>query len=118
MKSLLSSALTAIQNYIEKNHSGNVASAARDLDISIPTLHSWLNGTRIPSFSKMAPLLEKIGAYIVSQDETGPSKEVCFVDAKVVPAGEIFPRLLMRIIWLCRSWMRLEQVRGSFRRMN
>ena len=91
MKSLLSSALTAIQNYIEKNHSGNVASAARDLDISIPTLHSWLNGTRIPSFSKMAPLLEKIGAYIVSQDETGPYKEVCFVDAKVVPAGENLP---------------------------
>ena len=91
MKSLLDSALAAIQGYIEKNHDGNVASAARSLDVSVPTLHTWLKGTRIPSFSKMAPLLEKIGAYIVSPDEKDISREVCFVDAKVAPAGEDLP---------------------------
>ena len=45
MKSLLDSALAAIQGYIEKNHDGNVASAARSLDVSVPTLHTWLKGT-------------------------------------------------------------------------
>ena len=88
MKSLLDSALSAIRNYIEKNHDGNVASAARALEISVPTLHTWLKGSRVPSFSKMAPLLEKIGAYIVGPDETDVSREVCFVDARTVPAGE------------------------------
>lgn len=89
MKSLLDSALSALRGYIEKNHAGNVASAARELDISVPTLHTWMKGTRIPSFSKMAPLLEKIGAYIVSPDERhGTAREVCFVEAKTVPAGE------------------------------
>lgn len=60
MKSLLDSALSALRSYIEKNHDGNAASAARALDISVPTIHTWIKGTRIPSFSKMAPLLEKI----------------------------------------------------------
>ena len=91
MKSLLDSALSTIQGYIEKNHDGNVASAARALDVSVPTLHTWLKGTRIPSFSKMAPLLEKIGAYIVSPDEADVSREVCFVDARIAPAGEDLP---------------------------
>ena len=92
MKSLLDSALAAIQGYIEKNQrwergfSGEVRS-----NVSVPTLHTWLKGTRIPSFSKMAPLLEKIGAYIVSPDEKDISREVCFVDAKVAPAGEDLP---------------------------
>ena len=91
MKSLLDSALSALRSYIEKNHDGNVASAARALDISVPTLHTWIKGTRIPSFSKMAPLLEKIGAYIVGPGESDVSKEVCFVDARTVPAGENLP---------------------------
>ena len=89
MKSLLDSALSALRSYIEKKHDGNVASAARELDISVPTLHTWMKGTRIPSFSKMAPLLEKIGAYIVSPDERqGTARDVCFVEARTVPAGE------------------------------
>ena len=89
MKSLLDSALSALRSYIEKKHDGNVASAAQELDISVPTLHTWMKGTRIPSFSKMAPLLEKIGAYIVSPDERqGTARDVCFVEARTVPAGE------------------------------
>lgn len=70
---------------------GNQSKAARRLGVGPVTLFGWLKKDKLAQ--KNAPLwtaLENAGAKILRKDTTRAeaSREVCFVDAKVVPAGE------------------------------
>lgn len=87
MESFLDSALSVLKDYVNKNFNGNASEAARSLGISVPTFHTWLKGNRRPSLSKLTPLFDAIGAKISLPDEDA-GKDVCFVNAKLVPAGE------------------------------
>lgn len=83
----MDSAISVLKNYVEKNFNGNASEAARSLGISVPTFHTWLKGDRKPSLSKLTPFFDAIGAKISLPGEDS-GKDVCFVDAKLVPAGE------------------------------
>lgn len=87
METFLDSALSVLKDYVAKNFNGNASEAARSLGISVPTLHTWLTGNRRPSLSKMTPLFDAIGAKISLPDKDS-GKDVCFVNAKLVPAAE------------------------------
>lgn len=87
MGNFFDTAMLAIKQAIEKNYNGNVTQAARALNVSVPTLHTWIKGDRKPSLEKLSPLLDAIGATI-SLPQTEASRDVCFVNTKIVPAGE------------------------------
>lgn len=87
MNDFFSSAIGALKEYVDGKHGGNVSAAARAMGISVPTFHTWLKGERKPSLSKITPVLEELGARIQLLSEE-PAKDVCFVNAKVMPAGE------------------------------
>lgn len=87
MGNFFDSAVTAIRQAIERDFRGNVSQAARALGISVPTLHTWVRGERKPSLEKLSPILDQLGARIALPSQE-PDKDVCFVNARVVPAGE------------------------------
>ena len=87
MKNFFDSAISVLKDYVNKKFNGNVSEAARSLGISVPTFHTWLGGNRKPSLSKMTPLFDAIGAKITLPDSDA-GKDVCFINAKLVPAGE------------------------------
>lgn len=81
------SAVAAIRQAIDSDYKGNVSQAARALGISVPTLHTWMKGDRKPSLEKLSPILDLLGAKITLPSRE-PDRDVCFVNARVVPAGE------------------------------
>ena len=88
---LLTSAVDGLRDYVERAHGGNVAAARRALGLG-SILDAWLNGTRTPSFSKIGPVLEQINAKLVFPDHPRETaREVCFVDTKIVEAGNGAP---------------------------
>lgn len=87
---LIDSALKIIEDVIQKEFGGNLREAARGLELSYPTLYSWLGPkrTRTPSLRVLEPVLDRIGVrFSVPSAEAG--RDVCFVNAKIVPAGEL-----------------------------
>lgn len=84
MDNFFESALRTIKDAIEKKFDGNVSKAAAAFGISNPTLSTWLAGTRRPTLVKLAPVLNILGAKISLPESDPPSKEICFVHARVV----------------------------------
>lgn len=87
MGNFFDSAVATIRHAIDRDHKGNVSQAARALGISVPTLHTWMKGDRKPSLEKLSPILDLLGAKITLPAQE-PDRDVCFVNARVVPAGE------------------------------
>ncbi len=85
MANITQDAIRILKQYIEKKYNKNLTVASNELEISYRTLRSWMVGDRFPSLTTIQPLLEKIGAKLVL-DTDEPSKEICFVDAKIVSA--------------------------------
>lgn len=88
-KNLIEQALEILADYCEKEYGGNKSamSVAFGMNPKTGMLGKWFNGTRVPSLSSLSPLLERIGVNLTSKNAE-PAREVCFVNAKVVPAGE------------------------------
>lgn len=81
-------AMSVLRNYVDTRHNGNVSSAARALGIKGDSLYKWLRGDRKPGLEKLAPIFEALQVTLTLPGEPGPSaRDVCFVDARVVPAG-------------------------------
>lgn len=87
MKNLVTEAQRILREYVETRHKGVKSRAAAALGLSDPTLNQWLEGTRIPNLEKLSPVFEKLGVSFSSLPREA-SKDVCFVNAKIVPAGE------------------------------
>lgn len=91
MKNFFDSAIDVMREYVDHSHGGNVSAAARALGLSVPTFHTWLSGERKPSLGKITPILEALGVSLqlpANEPANEPAKDVCFVNAKVMPAGE------------------------------
>lgn len=59
--------------------------------VSPANISHWLAGKRNPGLSEIARILDLLNVSLVLPDEVHPvptTKEVCFVDAQYVPAGE------------------------------
>lgn len=88
MESFVDSAISVMKAYVNTKFNGNVSEAARSLGMSVPTLHTWIKGNRKPTLSKMTPFFDAIGAKIALPTDLETDRNVCFVNAKIVPAGE------------------------------
>lgn len=87
MNNLVDEARTILQNYVDKEHQGVKSRAASALGLSNITLGQWLNGSRIPNLEALSPVFAKLGIGF-SLPAREPDRDVCFVNARVVPAGE------------------------------
>lgn len=87
---LIDSALRILEDVISKEFNGNLREAARHFNVSYPTFYSWLGPrrTRTPSLRVLEPILEQLGVNF-STPELDAGRSVCFVNAKVVPAGQL-----------------------------
>lgn len=90
MSDFFQSIIEVLRSYVDSKHNGNVSSAARALNVTIQTLHTWLNGTRKPQLAAISPAMNELKATVVLPNQRTPTttKEVCFIDAKLMPAGE------------------------------
>ena len=87
MKNLAESARAILQEYVDNIHNGIKSRAAKALDLSPMTLNQWLDGRRVPNLENLSPVFEKLKiTFAVPQTEA--SRDVCFVNAKVVPVGQ------------------------------
>lgn len=91
---LVMDAIDGIREYVKIEHGGVIESAKRALGMEGSLLNKWIKEERKPSLSKIGPILEKLGARIVFPSKgTGQTltREVCFVDAKIVHSGQNAP---------------------------
>lgn len=88
-KNLIEQALDILAKHLEKEYGGNKTAMSEAFGMNPKTgmLGKWLNGTRVPSMSSLSPILEKIGVTL-NQKSSEADRDVCFVNARVVPAGE------------------------------
>lgn len=66
---------------------GTAAALAAASGVSPANLSHWLSGKRNPRLAEISIILDLLGAKASLQDGES-SRDVCFVNAKVVPAGE------------------------------
>lgn len=66
---------------------GSAAALSRATGVSTSNLSRWINGKQIPRLNEISPIISVMGAKI---KEASPEsdRDVCFVNARVVPAGE------------------------------
>ena len=95
MKSLTETAKEILQDYVDKEHGGVRSRAARALNLSHMTLKQWLDGTRTPNLEALSPVFAQLGVSF-SRPSGEAGREVCFVNAKIVPAGEEIGRASCR----------------------
>ena len=87
MKKLSEQAQAILQDYVNREHRGVRSRAAKALGIANVTLGQWLDGSRIPNLENLSPVFEKLGiSFSMPKQDAG--KDVCFVNARLVPAGE------------------------------
>ena len=87
MEKFYETAMQAFHDALKQQFGDNVAAASRAWGMSHATLHTWVKNTRRPSLANLSKVLDKVGAR-VTLPSSEPARDVCFVSAKVVPAGE------------------------------
>lgn len=66
---------------------GSAAALSRATGVSSANLSRWINGKQMPRLNEISPIISAVGAKIKEADPE-PAKDVCFVNARIVPAGE------------------------------
>ena len=69
---------------------GNAKKLAEALDVHPNLITRWKKGERVPTITSIQPLLDFLGVGF-SDPTVTQSKEVCFVDARIAPAGDTLP---------------------------
>jgi len=91
---LIEQALAILQRYVDEKHGGSKRAATIALGMNPTTglLGKWLRRERVPSMTSLAPILEMLGVCLnfpeAKNKKNAAAKDVCFVNAKAVPAGE------------------------------
>ena len=88
MKNLAEEARSILQEYVDKEHNGVRSRAANALGIANMTLKQWLDGTRVPNLENLSPAFERLGISFSKPAVQEVTRDVCWVNAKVMPAGE------------------------------
>lgn len=88
MKNLAEEARAILQEYVDKQHNGVRSRAATALGIANMTLKQWLDGTRIPNLENLSPAFEKLGISFSKPAVHEFARDVCWVNARIMPAGE------------------------------
>ena len=84
-----------LRKYKDTIHGGNNERAAKALGVNAPTFWRWLSGKNVPRVETLEPVFEALHATITlperEPEHQDLARDVCFVDAKVVPAGDGLP---------------------------
>lgn len=95
---------------------GSATALAKAAGVSNANLSRWINKIQSPRMSEISPLLDVLKINITKPDAEA-SRDVCFVNAKVVPAGNMphhrWPKTILRPLW----WVRWGPDRAICRRM-
>lgn len=86
MKDFFQDIMSIIEKAVKEQFGGNIARASKAWGITGDNLNKWLNGSRSPTLEKISPAMNALGISI--NVPHGSTRDVCFVDAKLVPAGE------------------------------
>ena len=86
-KTFFEAVLDAIRTGVEKY--GSARSLAAKSGVEPANISRWLSGSRKPRVEEVAPILDLLGIEILLPEERKKenSRDVCFVDAKISPAG-------------------------------
>lgn len=87
-KGIYESAIDVLRYGVEKY--GTARALSQAAGVSQANISHWLSGNRNPRLGELAPILDLLEAKITipsNSPATIPAKDVCFVDAKTVPAG-------------------------------
>lgn len=85
MNDFFKDVMATIRQAVDTQFSGNVSRASQAWHVTGDNLHKWLRGDRVPTLEKISPIMNQLGIGLSSQDA---SRNVCFINAKIVPAGE------------------------------
>lgn len=88
-KSIYESALDLVRQGVKKFGTAKALSEASG--VSQANISHWLAGKRNPRLGEIAPILDLLNATLITpetQPATIHTKDVCFVNAKLMPAGE------------------------------
>ena len=86
-KNFFEMAMDLLQVAIDKHSSARALAEASG--VTSANISRWKKGTQKPRLDEISKILDLLGAQIVLPDDNAaPDKDVCFVEAKVMPAGE------------------------------
>ena len=69
-------------------HKGNARAAADALGVNHVTFWGWVKGTRTPALHHISEVFDRLGIKVsLPEHPEVPTREVCFVEAKIVQAG-------------------------------
>lgn len=77
--------MSTIRKAVDDQFNGNISAASKAWGVTGDNLNKWLSGKRVPSIKNISPIIDRLGKFVT---EIEPAKDVCFVNAKVMPAGE------------------------------
>lgn len=80
--------LALIEKAVERY--GTAGKLAKASGVHAPNISRWRSGQQIPRVKDVAPIMDLMGVRI-STGESERGRDVCWVDAKTVPAGEGLP---------------------------
>jgi hypothetical protein len=83
-------AIQAIIDFADKKHNGNLSAAAEALGVKVDAFRRWYLKDRVPNGESLGIMLDKLGMRLLPPSAPEP-REVCFVDAKIVQAGNGAP---------------------------
>lgn len=86
MKDFFEDTIARIRQAVSEQFDGNVSRASKAWGVTGDNLHKWLRGDRIPTLEKISPILNQLGIGLCQP--SGPNREIRFVNARIVPAGE------------------------------
>ncbi len=84
-KKFFNAVMNAVRDGVKKY--GTAAALAASSGVSPANISYWLSGKRSPRLVEISPILDLLGINAAAPDSEA-SREVCFVNSKVVPAGE------------------------------
>lgn len=84
-KKFFNAVMNAVRDGVKKY--GSAAALAAASGVSPANISYWLSGKRSPRLVEISPILDLLGINAAAPDSEA-SRDVCFVNAKVVPAGE------------------------------
>lgn len=77
--------MATIRKAVDDQFNGNISAASKAWGVTGDNLNKWLSGKRVPSIKNISPIIDRLGKFTAEKEA---AREVCFVNAKIVPAGE------------------------------
>lgn len=89
MKNFYSAVIDSLK--IARDRFGSASALADRVGVNRVTLNRWLSGERNPTVLEVGKVFDSLGINFDTFIDADTSKDVCFVNPRIVPAGESVP---------------------------